>query len=85
MDRVAFVWLCKHQLFSSLPLVLSQILQVVAKINKGKVCLWTRPQKAEGTYAWRDGQSPSPVFDRLQYADMEGEGLGDLITCGDVQ
>ena len=26
-----------------------------------------------------------PVFDRLQYANMEGEGLGDLVTCGDVR
>ena len=24
---------------------------------------------------------PPPVFDRLQYANMEGEGLGDLFTC----
>ena len=24
---------------------------------------------------------PPPVFDRLQYAKMEGEGLGDLVMC----
>ena len=24
---------------------------------------------------------PSPVFDRLLYANMEEEGLGDLVTC----
>ena len=24
---------------------------------------------------------PPPVFDRLQYANTEGEGLGDLVTC----
>ena len=24
---------------------------------------------------------PPPVFHRLQYANMEGEGLGDLVTC----
>ena len=24
---------------------------------------------------------PLPVFDWLQYANMEGEGLGDLVTC----
>jgi len=23
---------------------------------------------------------PPPVFDRLQYANMEGEGLGDFVT-----
>jgi len=28
---------------------------------------------------------PPPVFDHLQYANMEGEGLGDLIMCGDVR
>ena len=27
------------------------------------------------TYAWRDGKSPSPVFDHLQYAHMEGKVL----------
>jgi len=27
---------------------------------------------------------PPPVFDRLQYANTEGEGLGDLVTCGYV-
>ena len=26
---------------------------------------------------------PPPVFDRLQYANMEGEVLGDLVTCND--
>jgi len=26
-------------------------------------------------------QTP-PVYDRLQYANTEGEGLGDLVTCG---
>ena len=25
---------------------------------------------------------PPPVFDRLRYANTEGEGLGDLVTCG---
>jgi len=24
-------------------------------------------------------------FDRLQYTNMEGEGLRDLVTCGDVR
>ena len=28
---------------------------------------------------------PPPVFDRLQYANTEGEGLGDLITCGYIR
>ena len=28
---------------------------------------------------------PPPVFDRLQYANTEGEGLGDLVTCGYVR
>jgi len=28
---------------------------------------------------------PPPVFDRLQYANTEGEGLGDFITCGYVR
>jgi len=28
---------------------------------------------------------PPPVFDRLQYANTEGEGLGDLIMCGYVR
>ena len=28
---------------------------------------------------------PPPVFDRLQYANMEGEGLEDLVTCGYVR
>ena len=28
---------------------------------------------------------PPPVFDRLQYVNMEGEGLGDLVTCSDVR
>jgi len=27
---------------------------------------------------------PPPVFDRLQYANTEGEGLGDFVTCGYV-
>ena len=26
-----------------------------------------------------------PVFDRLQYASTEGEGLGDLVTCDYVR
>ena len=26
-----------------------------------------------------------PVFDHLQYAKMEGEGLGDLVTFGDIR
>ena len=28
------------------------------------------------------GLFPPPVFDGLQYANMEGEGLGDLVTSG---
>jgi len=28
---------------------------------------------------------PPPVFDRLQYANTEGEGLGGLVTCGYVR
>jgi len=28
---------------------------------------------------------PPPVFDHLQYANTEGEGLGDLVTCGYVR
>jgi len=28
---------------------------------------------------------PPPVFDRLQYANTEGEGLGDLVMCGYVR
>ena len=28
---------------------------------------------------------PTPVFDHLQYANMEGEGLGDLVTCSYVR
>ena len=28
---------------------------------------------------------PPPVFDRLQYANMKGEGLGDLVTCGYIR
>jgi len=28
---------------------------------------------------------PPPVFDRLQYANTEGEGLGDFVTCGYVR
>jgi len=28
---------------------------------------------------------PPPVFDRLQYANTEGEDLGDLVTCGYVR
>ena len=28
---------------------------------------------------------PPLVFDRLQYANTEGEGLGDLVTCGYVR
>ena len=28
---------------------------------------------------------PPPVFDRLQYANTEGEGLGDLVTCSYVR
>jgi len=27
---------------------------------------------------------PTPVFDRWQYTSMEGEGLGNLIMCGDA-
>ena len=27
---------------------------------------------------------PPPVVDHLQYADMEGEVLGDLVMCGYV-
>jgi len=26
-----------------------------------------------------------PVFDHLQYVNMEGGGLGDLVTCGNVR
>jgi len=28
---------------------------------------------------------PPLVFDCLQYANMEGEGLGDLVTCDDIR
>ena len=28
---------------------------------------------------------PPPVFDCLQYANTEGEGLGDLVMCGYVR
>ena len=28
---------------------------------------------------------PPPVFDHLQYASTEGEGLGDLVTCDDIR
>jgi len=28
---------------------------------------------------------PPPVFDHLQYANTEGKGLGDLVTCGYVR
>jgi len=28
---------------------------------------------------------PPPVFDYLQFANMEGEGLGDLVMCGYVR
>jgi len=28
---------------------------------------------------------PPPVFDHLQYTNTEGEGLGDLVTCGYVR
>jgi len=28
---------------------------------------------------------PPPVFDRLQYANTEKEGLGDFVTCGYVR
>ena len=28
---------------------------------------------------------PPPVFDHLQYANMEEEGLGDLVTFGDIR
>jgi len=28
---------------------------------------------------------PPPVFYHLQYANMEGEGLRDLVMCGDVR
>ena len=28
---------------------------------------------------------PPPVFDCLQYANTEGEGLGDLVTCGYIR
>ena len=28
---------------------------------------------------------PPPVFDHLQYANTEREGLGDLVTCDDVK
>jgi len=28
---------------------------------------------------------PPPVFDRLQYANTEGEGLGDFVICGDIR
>ena len=27
---------------------------------------------------------PPPVFDHLQYANMEGEGLGDLVNTGTI-
>ena len=26
-----------------------------------------------------------PVSDHLQYANMDGEGQGDLVTCGNVR
>jgi len=28
---------------------------------------------------------PPPVFDRFKYANTEGEGLGDLVTCGYIR
>jgi len=28
---------------------------------------------------------PPPVFDRLQYTNTEGEGLGDLVMCGYIR
>ena len=42
-----------------------------------------------GNECWKLSLVPRPfqppVFDRLQYANMEGEGLGDLVTCGYVR
>jgi len=31
------------------------------------------------------GPLPPPVLDHLQYANMEGEGLEDLVTCNHVR
>jgi len=31
------------------------------------------------------GPFPPPVFDHLQYANMEGEGLEDLVMCSYVR
>ena len=30
------------------------------------------------------GHSHLQSFDRLQYVNMDGEGLGDLFMCGDI-
>ena len=54
-------------------------------------CLWFMNIFKLGTIQARINGSlvprpfPPPVFERLQYANTEGEGLGDLVTCGYVR
>jgi len=54
--------------------------------------VWTYLVHCSSTPASRGGHEltsfpgvPPPVFDRLQYANTEGEGLGDLVMCGYVR
>ena len=50
--------------------------------------VWNRTCKSAGDIlASFPGRSHvhDPVFDRLQYANTEGESLGDLVTCGYVR
>ena len=38
------------------------------------------------THFWKTIASfPPPAFDRLQYTNTEGEGLGEMVTCGYVR
>jgi len=37
------------------------------------------------TVALLPGRSHLQYFDHLQYANTEGEGLRDLVTCGDIR
>ena len=44
-------------------------------------CLWKKQRTKQHDYSLVPRPFLPPVFDRLQYAKTEGEGLGDRVMC----
>ena len=53
--------------------------------SSSRLCQTTKWTRALHTMVRLSQTIPTPVFDHLQYASMEGEGLEDLVTYNYVR